>query len=256
MGICQSRSKIELGVLLPDGVAHIQQEDQHGTATALEIATVSFCGDAGHSPEGTMDWNLGPKLKEQWGDARRAKMMRWFMDFSMQMCYRENGFVLAATLDNGDFGAVVFAHVRLSGNPGTCQMLSLMCCGPGLPPLFQMGDAKWGIMKRLEAIADKTEPAHERLMPGPHVFISVMAVTPSAQGKGLCGKLMRLVNVWADKNGLPVYLETSGDKNVAVYKRFGYEVAEQLVLQCDGDPDESEPLSDEYIMIRPATTKA
>ena len=46
-----------------------------------------------------------------------------------------------------------------------------------------------------------------------------MSVDPDAQGLGFCGKLMRAVNVWADNLQLPLWLETSGARNVAIYER-------------------------------------
>ena len=46
-----------------------------------------------------------------------------------------------------------------------------------------------------------------------------MSVDPDAQGLGFCGKLMRAVNVWADNLQLPLWLETSGTRNVAIYER-------------------------------------
>merc|ERR1719453_884834 len=99
-----------------------------------------------------------------------------------------------------------------------------------------MGDTKKGIEKRLNSLGVIQE-IQKKHVSGPHVYVNVMAVHPDAQGKGLCGKLMRQVNVYADQLKLPLYLEASGEKNVSVYKRFGYEVVEQFTVQCKDDPD-------------------
>ena len=67
-----------------------------------------------------------------------------------------------------------------------------------------------------------------------------MSVDPDAQGLGFCGKLMRAVNVWADDLQLPLWLETSGTRNVSIYERFGYKTAEQYTLKCKDDIHEEE----------------
>eukprot|EP00438_Fugacium_kawagutii_P025956 Skav207681 [mRNA] locus=scaffold1857:488630:488875:- [translate_table: standard] len=74
-----------------------------------------------------------------------------------------------------------------------------------------------------------------------------MSVDPDAQGLGFCGKLMRAVNAWADKLQLPLYLETSGERNVAIYQRFGYKTMERFTLQVKNDTDIHD---DEFGMLR------
>jgi ribosomal protein S18 acetylase RimI-like enzyme len=141
-------------------------------------------------------------------------------------------------------------HGQFSKMASGLGLLNLLC-KHGLPPLKQMGDAKKGIEKRFESLG-VIEQVQRRHAPGPHVYVQVMAVHPDSQGKGLCGKLMRQVNVYADKLKLPLYLETSGEKNVSVYKRFGYQVVEQFTVECKKDPDNSKPHTDEFGMLRPA----
>jgi len=63
------------------------------------------------------------------------------------------------------------------------------------------------------------------------VYVVAMAVSPEHQGKGSCSRLMRLASSYADKHGLPAYLECSGDKNPAIYGRYGYTVTETASLQ-------------------------
>ena len=80
---------------------------------------------------------------------------------------------------------------------------------------------------------------------GPHAHVKVMAVDPHAQGLGLCGKLMRAVSAWADDLQLPLWLETSGARNVAIYERFGYKTREHYALNYKNDVHE-----DEFGMMR------
>jgi len=96
------------------------------------------------------------------------------------------------------------------------------------------------------------EELQKKHVPFPHVYVNVMAVHPDAQGKGFCSLMMRLVNEYADSLNLPLWLETSGTRNVEIYKKFGYEVIEQFTVETANDPDNSEPLTDEFCMLRPA----
>mmetsp|Transcript_45152 Transcript_45152/g.104625 ORF Transcript_45152/g.104625 Transcript_45152/m.104625 type:complete len:284 (+) Transcript_45152:50-901(+) len=82
----------------------------------------------------------------------------------------------------------------------------------------------------------------------PHYYIAMMMVNPSFQGKGLCGRLMRAACRAADAEGLPCYLETGGERNVAVYKRFGFRVLEQTSVSAKG----YDSYDDVYLMIRDA----
>ncbi|MDO5320880.1 MAG: GNAT family N-acetyltransferase [Bacteroidia bacterium] len=57
-----------------------------------------------------------------------------------------------------------------------------------------------------------------------------LVVRPEAQGKHLVGKLLRpMLEFCADK-GKPVYLETHSEKNVEIYRHFGFEVANDSPL--------------------------
>merc|ERR1712032_1607491 len=86
---------------------------------------------------------------------------------------------------------------------------------------------------------------------GPHIYVNAVAVDTSCQGQGHSSRLMRQVNAYADSLSLPLYLETSGSRNVAIYQRFGYRVVDCFSIHCDSDSDNSEAL-EEYAMLRPA----
>ena len=50
------------------------------------------------------------------------------------------------------------------------------------------------------------------------------------RGKGYASKLIRHVTAQADKEGLPVYLESSNDKNPPIYRHFGFETVRTVYL--------------------------
>ena len=74
----------------------------------------------------------------------------------------------------------------------------------------------------------------ERLEPGPRWYLGVLAVASEAQGRGLGGALMRPILERADRERLPVTLETAKASNVELYRRFGFEVLASELLPPDG----------------------
>ena len=53
---------------------------------------------------------------------------------------------------------------------------------------------------------------------------------PSARGKGYSRKLVDYVTDIADNQGMPCYLESSGDISSKVYQRFGFCKMREIVL--------------------------
>ena len=70
---------------------------------------------------------------------------------------------------------------------------------------------------------------------GAHWYLGVLATDPARQGTGLGRAVATPMLAAADRAGLPAYLETASDTNVAIYRRLGFEVAREVVLP-DGGP--------------------
>ena len=64
---------------------------------------------------------------------------------------------------------------------------------------------------------------HKELMPGPHWYLWVLGVAPEAQGRGIGGQLLEPVLARAEAEGVPCYLETQTEENVAFYRKRGFE---------------------------------
>jgi ribosomal protein S18 acetylase RimI-like enzyme len=62
----------------------------------------------------------------------------------------------------------------------------------------------------------------------PHVHIEVLAVAAAARGRGVARRLMEPVLAGAAARGLVAHLETTNPDNVALYRRFGFEVVTRL----------------------------
>jgi len=74
------------------------------------------------------------------------------------------------------------------------------------------------------AYAGHIDSLHRRLVPYPHWYLDMIGVDPQYQGQGFCSRLVRPVLEHIDRERMPCYLETNARKNVAIYRRFGFEV--------------------------------
>lgn len=70
----------------------------------------------------------------------------------------------------------------------------------------------------------------------PHWYLSVLGTDPPAQGNGLGGALLRSRLDRCDAGGVPAYLESSKERNVPYYERFGFRVTRELTLPGRGCP--------------------
>jgi ribosomal protein S18 acetylase RimI-like enzyme len=64
----------------------------------------------------------------------------------------------------------------------------------------------------------------------PHWYLAVLGVDPSAQGEGLGSALLAPVLRSCDEDGVPAYLESSKERNIAFYARHGFRVTEEVQM--------------------------
>jgi GNAT superfamily N-acetyltransferase len=62
----------------------------------------------------------------------------------------------------------------------------------------------------------------QRMGDRPHWYVHLLGVRPEAQGKDLSRAVMRPVFDAADRDRVPVYLETMPEANVAIYQKLGF----------------------------------
>ncbi len=72
--------------------------------------------------------------------------------------------------------------------------------------------------------------------PEPYYYLSFVGVHPSAQGRGVGSALLRAVIDRCDAEGHAAYLESSHERNVPLYKRWGFHVTEEFSLPGGGPP--------------------
>lgn len=88
----------------------------------------------------------------------------------------------------------------------------------------RLGLATWALL-RLE----------RRHPPAPqHYYLHYLGVLPERQGRGLGGKLLRPVLDRCDAEGIPAHLESSTERNRALYERNGFEQTERIRLPMTG----------------------
>jgi len=69
-----------------------------------------------------------------------------------------------------------------------------------------------------------------------HWYLATLGVDPDHQGRGHGNRLLDTVLAKIDEVGLPVYLETDKERNLAYYQRFGFTERDELHPAKDGPP--------------------
>jgi ribosomal protein S18 acetylase RimI-like enzyme len=69
----------------------------------------------------------------------------------------------------------------------------------------------------------------------PHWYLMVIGIAPEAQGQGRASLLLNPVLDRCDSTGMPAYLETATPSNLPLYRRFGFEVTQQI--RVPGGPE-------------------
>lgn len=77
------------------------------------------------------------------------------------------------------------------------------------------------------------------VLKGPrHAYLWIVGTRPDAQRKGLGGRVMREMVRKLDEEGMPAYLESFKEKNLAFYERHGFKVLRRV----DIDDEECPPI--------------
>ncbi len=151
-------------------------------------------------------------------DGRRLGWVTWFMGVTLRQALA-SGTVFA--VDDGGSLAGVASCIP----PGRWPLgtMSFVRAGLALPP----GLPTWRSLREGVALDRAVLARHP---PVPHWYLYVLGVDPAAKGRGFGGALLRAVTESADRDGVPVHLETSNPANLSLYRKFGFEVVEKLVL--------------------------
>jgi ribosomal protein S18 acetylase RimI-like enzyme len=119
---------------------------------------------------------------------------------------------------DGDGVAVWFPREQPGPEPYDYERRLAAACGEAAPR-FQV----------LDAMLEDNHPTE------PHHHLAFLAVRPGRQGRGLGTALLRHHHAVLDAQGVPAYLEASSQRNLALYRRHGYQESAPLRLP-DGPP--------------------
>ena len=80
---------------------------------------------------------------------------------------------------------------------------------------------------RMQAYGRYIDNLHHKLVPYPHWYLQIIGVDPKYQRQGFSSRLVRPVLERIDRERMPCFLETNIGKNMAIYRRFGFEVVSE-----------------------------
>ena len=108
--------------------------------------------------------------------------------------------------------------------PGNTELTAgrMLRVGFGALP-FKVGFA--GAVRFIRALS--TAEKFRKAVGGPHWYLMGIGTRPERQGEGLGSALMEIGTSQADAAGVPCYLETATESNVAFYSKRGFEVTGQ-----------------------------
>ena len=89
-------------------------------------------------------------------------------------------------------------------------------------------------LKRFGDFMEHMSAHHDRLMPARHWYLMILGVEPDRQGQGIGSTLIRPALERADADRLPCYLETAKERNLAFYRRHGFEVRHEEPIPGGG----------------------
>ena len=138
------------------------------------------------------------------------------LDFYFQASIRAGRlFEAVYTTSGAPQGVAVWGAPSQALTPGQAAQVGLN----RFPAFF--GEAAY---QRYKHMCDYLMTLRNRDMPSPHWYLSILGVDPQHQGSGIGRVLMQPVLAEADATGVPCYLETFKDNNLAFYRRCGFTI--------------------------------
>jgi GNAT superfamily N-acetyltransferase len=146
------------------------------------------------------------------GHRRRRRGLRSFFSTELGRHYLPSGHVY--TTDDLS-GAALWGPPGRERHP-VQELLELLPTAPYLLSPHVLGALR--LMFTVEGLHPKES----------HWYLFTLGTAPERQGKGVGSALLRSVLSHVDREGQPAYLESSKERNVPLYARFGFEVIDVL----------------------------
>jgi GNAT superfamily N-acetyltransferase len=151
---------------------------------------------------------------------RRRRGLTRFFALQLRHIYLGRGEVWT-TADRA--GAALWAPPTMP-RPGLMDLARIL---PVLPYLSIWG-RKTPDVVRLLAAYERARPRQT------HWYLGTLGTDPDRQGRGVGSALLAAVLDRLDADGVPAYLESSKERNLAFYARHGFEVTGQILTPNGG----------------------
>ena len=221
---------------------------------AIDLLGRSFAGVSEETPgEPVLSWLL-PSL--QYDNPHRQPYIGFLAAIDRIPHIKAGGGLLATRDAGGNLAAIIHVYEMKSGTPGFLSRMGAkwrrmrtwidLGAQKRIPELISNAEdpetkvfakkINAEITARGKSLNNAPQELHDKHAPGKyHYYVSLVAVEPSMQGQGHCGKLMRAINRISDAEGVPLFLDCEGE-NRKVYERMGYSrVATETVTFAPGD---------------------
>lgn len=187
----------------------VRDADASDVPDLIEIASEAYRADP----------LIGYFVRDDW---RRPEGLRRLFDF----CLREQALAHGHVTMTRDRSACAAWLPPANARPTT----SLVEQAALLPRMLRVSSL--GRLPRLLATMRLLE-RHHPVTP-PHHYLYLLAVRPERQGEGLGSVLLDAGLRASDREGVPTYLETANERNLAFYTRQGFAVTGEARLPFDG----------------------
>ncbi len=97
----------------------------------------------------------------------------------------------------------------------------------GFSYFFKLGK---NAVKKQNRIYNYIYSKRKKLLPSKHWYLSIIGIRPKFQRKGLSSVLFSSMFNQLDNQNLPYFLDTNNEKNLPIYKRFGFRILEEYEL--------------------------
>ena len=187
------------------GVRHAERDDYEAAAEVLALA---FADDPGWT-------HLIPDSSE-----RAERLLSFFTTDIENLVpgYRE-----VWVTDDG-------SGVAIWGRPGGWRVPFVRTLRP-LPQMIEVFGRRLGLAIWSQLRLDRHHPRRPE-----HWYLHYLAVEPQRQGKGLGAALLAPMLERCDRAQTPAYLESSTERNRALYERHGFELTGIFPLPASGPP--------------------
>lgn len=194
----------------------------------------AFCGTATTDPDLAYDWCLGPELMGKWDDAGRYNAQKWMWRNLLEQAWSMGPRGAVVIIRDPDNAKVIIGIAICKVYPSSFEKHTDGMFVGVKAHLASGKQCKEGIafMKspRKRALDKAFKKLHARACPRPHLRLVALGVAPGSQSQDVGDKLISSVCNIADVLDKPCYIECTGPRSQAYFKKRGFDVAGAIMI--------------------------